>query len=75
MIGKITAVLSANQTVAVEVPVGKMPTKVLVRLSNDTILKKSGRRAGLADFAVGDWVNITWEKLGNSNIIEVLEAD
>jgi hypothetical protein len=49
-------------------------SKAPVWLSDDAVLRKGGRRVELADFAVGDWVKITWKGFERSSIVEGLEA-
>ena len=74
MTGKLTAIGSAYQTVVVEVSFGKKHRKVAGRLSDDAVLKKTGRRVGLVDFAVGDWVKVKWKAVDKGLVIAMLEA-
>ena len=80
MVGEITAIDFINNTVVVEVPVGKtMHEKRLFTvggpLASDAELIKESGSANLEDFKVGDRVTVKWKTIDTGHLILSLKKN
>ena len=75
MSGKITAVDLKDNTVVVDVPMGKKEIYTVAGpLAQDAVLKKGNKTATLKDFQKGESVIVEWEVTDKGHIVKQLIA-
>lgn len=74
MSGKVTAVDTANNTIVIDVPLGKETFTVAGPLSPKAVLRKGGKPAHLSEFMVGESVKVKWQATDEGHLILALDA-
>jgi hypothetical protein len=72
MVGKISAIDLAYDTVVVEVPLGSKMFTVGGPLSDEAGLMRDNQPAGLNDFKVGERVTVKWHSTPDGHVIDRL---